>query len=209
MIATTTTDAAQQIAESRARLSQRQAQREAVQQRTAAKNRQQVLAAAKVWLPEWALEYIGEIKGSVEDGAIIRLNLPGCAPMKIETYIEIDSPRCFIVGEPVSVQHFPGHGWAVVTADHIIPGYNWNDSLDEAIDIAASFGESWHEMQADADRRNAEGRQPPPPEPTALQAAQEALIAARLNAGLPSVDALVAIAEQLALLNDNLAKLGR
>lgn len=230
MIATTTAttvapDITQQIAEARARSAQRQAQQEASRRRTAAKYRQQVIDGAKTWLPEWALEYIGDIKGGVyigdikggvEDGAIIRLDLPGCSPMKIETYVEIDSPRCFIVSEPVSVQHFPGHGWAVVTADHIIPGYNGKDSLDEAIDLAASYGESWHEMQTAADRRNAEGRQPPPAEPTALQAAQEALNCARLAWENPMnshhetlICAVFAIAEQLNLLNDNLAKLGR
>lgn len=169
--------------------------------------RRQALAVAERIFAPWLLEHFGEID-RFGDGYAISLLLPGCAPVRFFMF-ESGNLDCITVREAVRIDYESGK-WRVVSATHQV------DSPIEAVDLAASFGESWHEMQAEADRRNAEGLKPPP---TPLDKAQKALDEARstydtapetttaLIAAVASAG--IAIAEQLALLNNTLMKMGR
>lgn len=159
----------------------------------------------------WALEYAGEITPSVHEWCVlIEMRLPGCAPFRIEMDRSSGAIYDCRVQEPTHVNYRDGQGWIVEFAEQ------WIDDADQTIDLAASFGESWFEMQSEADRRNAEGLKPAAPAPTAWESAQEALGNARLALGNPLFTdkeavavALVAIVEQINLLNDNLMRMDR
>lgn len=168
-------------------------------------------ALSALALQDWLQEYVGEIKRN-GDQYTAALHLPSCSPIQIVVW-EWGTLRNYTVLEPVVVGYEEKIGWRVTAAEHGI--YNSN-GIDEAIDLAASFGESWHAMQAEADRRNAEGLGPPAPEPSTLESALEALKIFRQLRTNPMMSdqaiaalSLVAIVEQLNLLNDNLMKMDR
>lgn len=156
-----------------------------------------------MWLPAWAMEYV-EYSAERESAGLppFTLNLPGCAP--IEARAEGEYAR-FWIDEPLSVQYDPRGSWKIAVKTTYTP------EIDEAIDLAASWGESWHEMLMEAARRNEAGLLPPRDPPTAAEAAlQEARLAIMQDRCPPaSAVALLAIAEQLERLNDKLTKMGR
>lgn len=168
-------------------------------------------ALSALALQDWLQEYVGEITRNGDEYTAV-LYLPGCSPIQMVVW-EWGTLRNFAVMEPVEVNYKDGVGWAAAGKWHNFYGSN---DLDEAIDLAASHGESWSAMQVDADRRNATGFKPYPPEPTAWESAQDAMGNLRLLYGNPmashkeaSAAALAAIAEQLNLLNDTLSKMDR
>lgn len=167
-----------------------------------------ILSGGHDW---WALEYVGEIKPSIHEWCVlIEMQFPGCAPFRVEMDRDSGIFYSYYVQEPVRVGYRDGQGWIVESAEQRL------DDADQAVDLAASYGESWFEMRADADRRNAEGLEPPAPEPSLLESALGALkILRQLRTNPVMTDqaitalSLIAIAEQLNLLNDNLMKMDR
>jgi len=201
-------DAITGIQAARVRCAMRRAKVAEVNRKDAEELRRQVLdeLAGQQW-PAWMLEYVGEVRGG--ESFRFALHLPGCAPISVHMFPN-GRVRNYVVLEPERVEYRAGEGWRVAGAERLM------FDLDEAIDLAAGCGESWFEMQADADRRSADGLKPPAPPPTAWEAAQEALkIFRQLRANPVMTDqaiaalSLVVIAEQLNLLNDTLLETDR
>lgn len=204
-------DAENQIAEARARWAMKQAQADQEKQKQAEEFRRQALAELR--LPDWMLEYVGSVKRWEGDSFIALIHLPGCSPFSVKSW-EGGPVICYSVREPLTVKHDAGQ-WVVDFTERFIYG---SDDLDAAIDLAASFGESWQEMQGWADRGNADGLKPLS-FPSASERAARSLEEARnayngapddLTAVVGAVAAgMLAAAEQLALLNDTLMKMDR
>jgi hypothetical protein len=147
----------------------------------AEKMHQQLLQHLAAWLPGWMLEYVQPSYDSDYDTAIdfISVRLPGCSPINLR----FDAARRVVVGygteEPLRIA-CDDDWW--VKVNHV----RCSD-LDEAIHLAALWGESYHTMQTEADRRNAEGLRPadftvkPAPEPDTVGQAGDLL--ARYAAG--------------------------
>jgi hypothetical protein len=142
-------------------------------------------------LPSWMLEYVQpQPDFDVDTGiALVGVHLPGCSPITVVinrfgyvTSYEVDEALRIVCDDE----------WWVKQATHRAV------DLDEAIDLAASHGESWHEMQTEAARRNQEGIRPAPPPATPLDIARVAAENGTLDA---ATWCLLAIAEELHTLN--------
>lgn len=167
-----------EIAEARARWATRQAAAEEAKREDAQIERQFALGQLANTLPGWMMEYVGQIwSPTLEHDYRIRLNLPGCAPITANM-LGNGRVTALFVREPQSVEYSDGK-WQVVSIVHTIYGEN----VDEAINLAASYGESRHEMDVEADRRNAAGEVPQlePPQPDPID--QAIAVIAKLSRG--------------------------
>lgn len=132
-------------------------------EREAARYRDRLLRSG---LPGWMIEHLSvELHDS---DAWYTLALPGCTPVAFTVVTYTDGTRYYDKiavrrGEGVCYDQDAGLWRIRYSYDHIPRGA---DSLDEAIALAADYGESWHALAADVERRNAEGLRPTPAEPT-------------------------------------------
>ena len=133
----------------------------AAQQREAARAEsdrqwQQRLVFLSRWVPGWALEYV---ERDDEDGSGNYVRLPGCSPIRIR--VANGAVNIHAV-EPILVvfDYDFDMGWCVKTAYS-----DGCDDFDAAVEMAAGWGESWHEMTTEATRRNEQGLRPEPPAP--------------------------------------------
>lgn len=164
----------QHIAEARARWAEKSAaldeQAAAIVARDAAiaaRLHDELLARMAAHLPAWMLEYIQPNPEMDYDTAVefITLHLPGCAPLVLTYDTPGGTVTDYNVRRPVRVA-LDEEWWVRTTAESVI-------DLDQAVDLAASYGESYHEMAVEAARRNAEGErpEPTPAQPTPIEQA--------------------------------------
>lgn len=205
-------EAIKQIEEARARWAEKQAEIAAKKRQQAEETRKEILGVLSRGRADWwALECVGEIGPSIHEWCVlIEMQLPGCAPFQVEMDRASGTIHSHWVQEPMRVIYRDGQGWIVESAKQRL------DDADQAVELAASYGESWSAMQADADRRNAEGLTPTAHEPSPVEFAMETLkIFRQLRTNPMMTDqaiaalSLIAIVEQLNLLNDNLMKMDR
>jgi hypothetical protein len=165
---TYTTTVADQIAAARARLAEkRQAELEIMAEVEAenaaikAELHQRLLAKLAAHLPDWVVEHV-QLAPDFDYGTSsqqrIKVALPGCSPIIIRYYAARETIDEYEVYEPLRLVYDPDFWWVKV-------GLRGADDLDEAVDIAASYGESWHEMSTEAARRNEQCLRPEPPAP--------------------------------------------
>lgn len=169
------------------------------------------------FVPEWALEYVDrdEFSRDRDTGqSFFSLRLPGCSPISIVSgYGRVER---LLVYKPRGVVF-------VDIADLWYPDAVRQEvdlDFDAAVATAHGYGASWQEAIIEAARCNEQELRPEPkstpaPEPEPYVAAKSALAAARrAPMECPSVDAgirvtLLAIVEQLNLINDTLCKMDR
>lgn len=133
-------------------------QQEARRQAERAASRARIMRDLAAVMPEWALEYVGwEINYSSR--RFYKLQIPGCSPieLKLETWGLLIG---FSVGCPLAIEwDDEAEEWYVSWRPETPAD---DKDFDAALDLAASYGESWHEMQTEAARRNAQGIKPAP-----------------------------------------------
>lgn len=114
-------------------------------------------------LEEWMLEYVQrEVRLDHELGIeFATLALPGCCPIVVGNSV-FDDDVSYEVRRPLRIEC--DDFWWVRTGTYRC------DDLDQAVDMAALDGESYHEMVIEAARRNEQGltlsdlAAPPPPD---------------------------------------------
>jgi hypothetical protein len=148
-----------------------------------------------VYVPSWAHEYFDECTTDVDEYTThIRraLNLPGCS--QIGLIYDRESVHNISVVEPKSI-YFSHNAWRMGREEHYV------NTFDEAVDMAADWGESWHEMITEMARRNRLGLrpEPAPAQPDNVDKAGDLL--AKYNAHLID-DATIVLAAQLYAIAD-------
>lgn len=188
-------------AEKRQRAAEEQARVDAHNAATSAREYQLLQARMAKYLPTWMLEYVQPHTDIDPDRRteLIEVRLPGCCPV-----VAIYDPRQediahYIVDQPLRIMEDDGLWWVKCLHERA-------DDLDQAIDMAASYGESWHEMFTEAGRRNELGITPEVPDvpPTPLEIARVAADNGQADAG---TWALLAIADNLQGIIDALEEL--
>lgn len=185
-------------AEKLRRAAEEQAKIDAHNAAIAAAAHRQLQARMAQHLPTWMLEYVQPTTDIDPDSAteLIEVRLPGCCPI-VAIY---DFPRGnvtqYIVDQPLRIVEDEGLWWVKCLHERA-------DDLDQAVDMAASYGESWHEMFTEASRRNELGITPAVPDvpPTPLEIARVAADNGQLDA---ATWALLAIADKLQGIIDEL-----
>jgi hypothetical protein len=108
------------------------------------------------YVPSWAHEYFDERTTDVDEyTTLIRraLNLPGCSQIGI--IYDREGVHDISVVEPKSI-YFSSNAWRLGREEHYV------HTFEEAVDMAADWGESWHEMSTEMARRNLLGLRPEP-----------------------------------------------
>jgi hypothetical protein len=138
------------------------------------------LAKLPPWMHEWVT--VTHWDHSVR----IYLDLPGCAPMYVDSCSWEKGFARIGVSDPLSILFDDDEGWYASCTSRTC------EEIEVAVAIAAEHGESYWAMRAEADRRNAEGLRPEPtPEPELVPAPLPPTPAERIAAALERIAAVL------------------